>query len=46
MSDPEHLPGEATDAPPGQAPARSSCAKRQLLAALTTTDVTIRRLDL
>ncbi|KAI2706489.1 hypothetical protein CBS147372_400 [Penicillium roqueforti] len=46
MSDPEHLPGEATDAPPGQTPARSSCAKRQLLAALTTTDVTIRRLDL
>ncbi|CAP96825.1 hypothetical protein E8E15_007703 [Penicillium rubens] len=46
MSDPERPSGEATDAQTGKAPAVSSCAKRQLLAALTTTDVTIRRLDL
>lgn len=46
MSDPEHPPGEGTDVQAGKAPAVSSCAKRQLLAALTTTDVTIRRLDL
>ncbi|KAJ6184002.1 peroxin-11C Pex11C-Penicillium chrysogenum [Penicillium mononematosum] len=46
MSDPERPSGEATDVQAGKAPAMSSCAKRQLLAALTTTDVTIRRLDL
>lgn len=46
MSDSEHPPGEATDIQAGKAPAGSSCAKRQLLAALITTDVTIRRLDL
>ncbi|KAF4764578.1 hypothetical protein HAV15_001863 [Penicillium sp. str.  len=46
MSNSEHPPGEGTDVQAGKAPAGSSCAKRQLLAALTTTDVTIRRLDL
>ncbi|CAI7632981.1 unnamed protein product [Penicillium glandicola] len=46
MSDPEHPPGESTDVQAGKAPAGSSCAKRQMLAALITSDVTIRRLDL
>ncbi|OQE04436.1 hypothetical protein PENVUL_c033G01463 [Penicillium vulpinum] len=46
MSDSEHPPGESTDVQAGKAPAGNLCAKRQLLAALTTTDVTIRRLNL
>ncbi|KAJ5783048.1 hypothetical protein N7457_004822 [Penicillium paradoxum] len=45
MSDPEHPPGVPTDHAVGKA-SSGSCPKRQLLAALTTTDVTIRRLDL
>jgi hypothetical protein len=43
MSDAQNTGVEPAPAPAGKA---SSYAKQQLLAALTTTDVTIRRLDL